>query len=102
SHLPRAPQATKERLHSAFYFPIKLTDEVLGVIECMSREVREPDEDFLEMVSDIGLQFGQFIERKRAEKSLHAKESQLRLITDSVPVMLGKCNCDGRYLLVHR
>jgi len=102
SNFPRAPAATKEGLHSAFCFPIKLTDEVLGVIECMSREVREPDEDFLEMVSDIGLQFGQFIERKRAEKSLRAKESQLRLITDSAPVMLVQCNSDGRYLFVNR
>jgi PAS domain S-box-containing protein len=101
-NFPRAPVAKKEGLHSAFCFPIKLTGEVLGVIECLSREVREPDEDFLEMVDNIGRQFGQFIERKRAEESLRAKESQLRLITDTTPIMLAQCSPDERYRFVNR
>src|SRR5213594_1502245 len=33
SNFPRAPVATRERLHAAFCFPIKLGDETLGVIE---------------------------------------------------------------------
>ncbi|HYY73020.1 MAG TPA: MASE1 domain-containing protein, partial [Candidatus Bathyarchaeia archaeon] len=60
SNFPRAPIAVKEGLHAAVGFPIKLGDEILGVIECFSREIREPDDDFLEMVSHIGAQLGQF------------------------------------------
>jgi two-component system, cell cycle sensor histidine kinase and response regulator CckA len=102
SNFPRASVATKEELHAAFCFPIKLGDEILGVIECFSREVREPDDHFLRMVGDIGTQLGQFIERKRAEEGLRAKEAQLRLVTDSSAVMLAQCSRDLRYRFVNR
>jgi PAS domain S-box-containing protein len=75
----RAPVATKEGLHTAFGFPIKVTNEVVGVIECLSREIREPDDDFLQMVSSIGSQLGQFIERKRAEEARQESESRLQV-----------------------
>jgi signal transduction histidine kinase/integral membrane sensor domain MASE1/ActR/RegA family two-component response regulator len=70
NNFPRAPLAARDGLHSAFGFPIKLGDEILGVIECFSREVREPDDHFLQMVSHIGEQVGQFMERKRAESEI--------------------------------
>src|SRR5439155_8198237 len=44
-----------------------------------SREVREPDENFLQMLPLIGSQLGQFIERKKAEELLSASESRLSL-----------------------
>src|SRR5207244_2244552 len=57
-NFPRAPVAQKEGLRTAFGFPIKLGEAVLGVVECFSRQVREPDEDFLRMLDDIGRQLG--------------------------------------------
>jgi len=41
-------------------------------------------------------------ERKRAEESLRAKEAQIRLITDTAPVMLAQCSRDGRFRFVNR
>ncbi len=79
SDFPRAPVATKEGLHAGIGFPIKLGDEVVGVIEYFSREVREPDNDFLQMVESIGAQLGQFMERKRAEDALRESESRLQV-----------------------
>jgi len=102
NNFPRAPAAAKDGLHGAFGFPIKLGDEILGVIECFSREVREPDENFLQMVSDIGGQVGQFMERKRAEDELRAQRSQLRAVTEITPVLLTQCNRDLRYTFVNR
>src|SRR5262245_20387457 len=90
SNFPRASAAIKEGLHGAFGFPIKLGDEVIGVIECFSCEVREPDDYFLQIVSDIGRQIGQFMERKRAEDDLRAQRIQLRMITDVTPLMLAQ------------
>ena len=79
SNFPRAPIAVKEGIHAAFGFPIKLKNEILGVIECFSGEVREPDDHFLQTVSDIGGQLGQFIDRKRAEELLsQAKEDLIK------------------------
>jgi PAS domain S-box-containing protein len=102
NNFPRAPLAAKDGLHSAFGFPIKLGEEVLGVIECFSREVREPDDHFLQMVSAIGGQVGQFMERKRAEDDLRAQRSQLRAVTEITPVMLTQCSRDLRYTFVNR
>jgi len=69
-NFPRAGAASREGLHGAFGFPIMLGEEVLGVIEFFSPEVREPDEELLKMVVGIGGQIGQFSERKRAEERL--------------------------------
>ncbi len=102
SNFPRAPLASKDGLHGAFGFPIKLGGEILGVVECFSREVREPDDHFLQMVSDIGGQIGQFMERKRAEDDLRTQRFQLRAITDITPVLLTQCSRDLRYTYVNR
>jgi two-component system, cell cycle sensor histidine kinase and response regulator CckA len=79
SNFPRAPVAAKEGLHTGIGFPIKVGDKVVGVMECFSREIAEPDNDFLEMLGHIGAQLGQFMERKRAEDALRASESRLQV-----------------------
>ncbi len=70
TNFPRAPYAAREGLHGAFGFPILLNDEVLGVLEFFSREIREPDNELLEMLATIGSQMGQYSERVRAEEEL--------------------------------
>ncbi len=74
----RAEVAAKVGLHGAFGFPILVSGEIEGVIEFFSRQVREPDDELLNMVADIGLKIGQFGERTRAEDALHQTEAQLR------------------------
>ncbi|MGY3423469.1 PAS domain S-box-containing protein [Bradyrhizobium sp. F1.13.4] len=76
-NFPRAPIAEREGLRAAFGFPILLRGEVLGVIEFFSREIRQPDQELLNMLATIGSQIGQFIERKRAEEAF--REVQLEL-----------------------
>jgi len=98
----RAPLAEKEGLHGAFAFPIKFGQETLGVVECFSREVREVDDHFLQMVSDIGAQLGQFIHRKRADDDLRAQRLQLRAITDVTPLLLTQCTRDFTYAFANR
>jgi PAS domain S-box-containing protein len=70
TNFPRAPIAEEEGLHAALGFPILLGERVLGVMEFFSREIQEPDEGLLELLSAVGSQIGQFIERKRAEEEL--------------------------------
>ena len=78
-NFPRAPIAAKEGLRAGIGFPIKLGAEVVGVMECFGREIREPDQDFLDMAGSIGHQLGQFMERKRAEDALRESERQLQV-----------------------
>ena len=70
TNFPRAPIAAKEGLHAALGFPILLHNEVLGVMEFFSREVRHPDEELLQMMAAVGSEMGQFIERRRATREL--------------------------------
>src|SRR5207253_8003280 len=77
ANFPRAPVALKEGLHGAVGFPILSGEEVLGVVEFFSRQIREPDPDLLEMLATIGGQFGQFIERKRLEEQLRGRAEEL-------------------------
>jgi PAS domain S-box-containing protein len=79
SNFPRAPVAISVGFHGAVGFPIKLDNEVYGVLEFFSRETRERDDEFQEMVANIGTQFGQFIERQHAEAALRESETRLQL-----------------------
>ncbi len=75
--LPRAAIADREGLRCAFGFPIRLGQEILGVMEFYSPDIRQPDEDILAMMSTIGSQIGQFAARKRAEEALQQANIEL-------------------------
>jgi PAS domain S-box-containing protein len=72
------PDTTAKNLHGAFAFPIKVRNDVLGVIEFFSTDIREPDDDLLKMVRAMGNEIGQFVERMRAETALRHSEDNLR------------------------
>jgi len=76
-NFPRASIASKEGVHSAFGFPILLGDEVLGVLEFFSHQIRQPDTKLLNLLSAIGSQIGQFIERTEAEAALRLYAGEL-------------------------
>jgi PAS domain S-box-containing protein len=66
----RSPIAVRAGLRSAFAFPIKLGEEISGVVEFLSRERQTADSTLLEVMTAIGNQIGQFVERKHAEEEL--------------------------------
>jgi GAF domain-containing protein len=70
SNFPRASIAARDGLHGAFALPILGRGRVVGVMEFFSREIRQPDEELLQMLSTVGAQIGRFMERKRAEEEL--------------------------------
>jgi PAS domain S-box-containing protein len=76
----RAGIAAREGLHAAFAFPILLGGEVVGIIDLISREVRHADNNLLEMMTALGSQIGQFIERKRVEVALRESEERFRTL----------------------
>lgn len=74
---PRATLAARQGLHGAFAFPIRSGTKVLGVVEFFSREAQEPDNDLLGVISTVGQQLGQFMERQRAERSARFRAAVL-------------------------
>ena len=77
ANFPRASIAALEGLDAAFGVPILLGAQALGVLEFFSDQIQQPDQRLLEMMSAIGSQIGQFIERKEAEDALRVYASDL-------------------------
>jgi two-component system, sensor histidine kinase and response regulator len=79
ANFPRASIAAKEGLHAAFGFPVLLGTEVVGVLEFFSDQIQKPDGRLLDMMSAIGSQIGQFMERKEAEDALRVYARDLEM-----------------------
>jgi PAS domain S-box-containing protein len=65
---PRVELATRAGLHAILAVPIRLGDEVLGVMQFIARTIESPDGPLLDLLGIAGNQIGQFIGRKRAEE----------------------------------
>jgi PAS domain S-box-containing protein len=92
---PRAALAERAGLHAAFAFPVIMRGEVVAVLEFFSREMRPPDDALLALMSHVGSQIGQVIERQRAEEErarmreevIRAQEALLeKLSTPLIPL----------------
>ncbi|MDP3720132.1 MAG: MASE1 domain-containing protein [Acidobacteriota bacterium] len=79
----RAPVAREAGVHGAFGFPIKLGNEVEGVVEFFNYDVVAPDEDLLATLSTVGNQLGQFLGRKRVEREVIQEQRRTRAILDT-------------------
>ncbi len=82
ANFARADLAARANLRSAFGVPIKLGDEVPGVMEFFTREPLTSDPILLEIMEAIGNQIGQYVERKHAEDEraqLFEREQRARL-----------------------
>ncbi len=75
--LQRTESVAKEGLRAAFAFPVMLRSGVVGVIEFFSREVRDVDPELMQMITTVGSQVAQFIERTRAEDALRDAREKL-------------------------
>jgi PAS domain S-box-containing protein len=98
SNCPRGPVAAEDGLHGAFAFPILCGKEFLGVMEFLTRDIRQPDERLLELFRGIGSQIGQFVQRKRAEEALRSERELLQTVIDRIPVMITMYQPDSRVL----
>lgn len=67
-NFPRKAIALAAGLCSGLAFPIRAAGTIVAVMEFFSAEVRDPDNELMDMLSAIGTQVGQFIERRRAEE----------------------------------
>lgn len=86
--LTRAAAAESAGLGGAVGFPVRLGKDVLGVLEFFSRETRPPDAELIGMMTCVGEQIGQFVERKRSEAALRESEERLRVLFEQMPGVL--------------
>ncbi|MBT6231152.1 MAG: PAS domain S-box protein [Candidatus Scalindua sp.] len=57
-------------IKSAFAFPVMVGTKVVAVLEFFSTEVAELNQQFLDIMADVGTQLGRVVERKSIEKEL--------------------------------
>jgi PAS domain S-box-containing protein len=81
--LPRLPYARSSGLRSGVAAPVRLGNQLLGVIEFFSLQSRDPDRDVIELLDGIGSQIGQFLERKRAEETVRFQRALLEAQSES-------------------
>ena len=81
-NFPRQPFALKCGLRSASAFPVFSGNEVVAVLEFFASHAREPSENLLDLMSQIGLQLGRVIERQRAEDALRKWTEELTRARD--------------------
>ena len=93
-NFPRAPIAARVGLRSAFALPMLRGNDVLGVMEFFSREIRQPDADLVRTLGTVGAQIGVHVDNKRSAEELD------RFFTVSLDI-LGIANFDGYFIRVN-
>jgi PAS domain S-box-containing protein len=76
---PRSVAAQRNEPCGALAFPLMSDADTLGVLEFFSPDLRQPDGDLFPMVTDLGSQIAQFIERREAERVVHARAEEFSL-----------------------
>ncbi|MEA2465683.1 MAG: hypothetical protein QOJ98_3430 [Acidobacteriota bacterium] len=80
---PRAAAAGRAGVRSAFAFPIIVAGHFVGGMEFFSRTAREPEQALIPVMTLIGAQIGDFIERRRTLQAMRDSEQRFRLITET-------------------
>ncbi len=83
ANFPRASIALHAGLRAAFCFPIRGGSGVLGAIEFLAREPRDPDANLLATMTSLGERVGHCVERWRAEDRLRESEARKSAILDA-------------------
>ncbi|MBK9713397.1 MAG: PAS domain S-box protein [Kouleothrix sp.] len=91
---PRSAIAGQSGLHGMVAAPIRLGGAVLGVLELASRAPQPTDQAVLAMVSAIGSQIGQFIERAQAKQGL----ARYQLLSENARDIILFIGGDGQIL----
>jgi PAS domain S-box-containing protein len=83
-------------LRAALAVPIIVGTEAVGVLEFVSDEPMDADEDVLQLLMSVGTQVGRVVERERSE------EARLRTLIDNMPAGVYLRDLEGRFILVNR
>src|SRR5215469_18907176 len=94
--------AAQAGLQSAFAFPVLAGNDAIAVLEFLSSEFREPDQELLETMVALGRQIGEFIRRKEAEEALQQSLEIYRNLTDSAGDAIITIDESGNILLANR
>ena len=70
TNFPRGPVAETVGIHGGFCFPVISGEKFRGVVEVFTKERANLDEDLKQLLSNMGSQIGQFMQRMESELEL--------------------------------
>ncbi len=84
SNMPRGAEIAKASLLDAIAVPLTVDGQVAGVIEFFTADPLPVDRELRDMMSSIGAQVAQFVERTRVEAALAEGEARYRRLADQL------------------
>jgi PAS domain S-box-containing protein len=97
----RSASASLSGLHGAIGFPIYAGKKMIGVMEFLTRDIRERDRDTLQTFAVIGSTIGQFVERRQAEDDLKRERDYIDQIIRETPALVVGIAPDGTTTFVN-
>jgi PAS domain S-box-containing protein len=95
-NFPRLDAAVSAGFRAAFCFPILSSGGVLGAIEFFADEPRAPDRHVLDLMDRLGVQLGEYVERRRAEEARSENEARKSAILHAALDSIVTMDHDGR------
>ena len=80
----RTPETDGDPVRGCFAFPIVVDDRVLGVVQLLSREPREPESDLLGMADELGRLLGRLVQDS-SNQAAHAAMARVNAGTSASP-----------------
>ena len=99
--MPRSSVVAELGLHAAVGFPISFGGNVLGAFVFYARHVEDRDEDLTRLLSFIGFQVGQYLERRNALDKLQASEDRYRGLAESASDAILTVDPNGKIIFVN-
>ena len=94
--------AEQSHLETALAFAVTTGSTVHGVIKLLSRERRPSDTNLIQAAESLGIQIGQFIERKSHERQVSESEARFRTMADMAPVLMWVSGISGKCTFANR
>jgi PAS domain S-box-containing protein len=93
--LPRRAAFAASGFQTAVALPILGAGQVHGAVELLSRDPRDVDEHLVALLTTIGRQIGQFIDRATAEEETRRSAGRYRSLVEASALDVWRCSVDG-------
>jgi PAS domain S-box-containing protein len=93
--LPRRAAFAASGFRTGVALPLLGAHVVHGAVELLSRSLREVDEHLFGLLTTIGRQIGQFLDRSAAEEEIRRSEARYRSLVEASALDVWRCSLDG-------
>jgi PAS domain S-box-containing protein len=93
--LPRRGAFAASGFQTVVALPLVGAGQVHGAVELLSTERREVDEHLIALLTTIGRQIGQFIDRTSAEEAIHRSVARYRSLVEASALDVWRCSVEG-------